>query len=138
MELMALGVFVSGCTTARQAGANRASSWELAWDDTIDGSLDHPAKVCHLRLAIQNGKATGNFDGLVLGLPREARFSGKLIRSGSTTLLVMEQREQGYTCVYQMQSLGAGYFGVWHDTRGAKGDVELHQASSSATAMTSP
>lgn len=146
--VLAAGGFVSGCTTSapsptlnidrtkpQQAKAADASSWELVWDDKIDDSLDRQAKVCRLRLAFRNGKVTGHFDGLVLGLSREARFVGKLIPSDSTLLLIMEQREKDYTCVYQMQAVGAGYFGVWRDTRGGKGDAELHYASSGATTL---
>ena len=148
--VLAAGCFVSGCTTSApsptenidrieppQAKAADASSWELVWDDKIDDSLDRQAKVCRLRLAFRNGKVTGHFDGLVLGLPREARFVGKMIASDSTSLLIMEQRETDYTCVYQMQAVGGGYFGVWRDTRGGKGDVELHHASSDATTLSS-
>jgi hypothetical protein len=146
--LLAAGRFVSGSTTSApsptqnidrteppQVKADDASSWELVWDDKIDDSLDRQAKVCRLRLAFRNGKVKGHFDGLVLGRPREARFVGKLIPSDSTSLLIMEQREKDYTCVYQIQAVGGGYFGVWRDTRGGKGDVELHHASSDATTL---
>src|SRR4051812_9316626 len=69
-----------------QANAAAASSWEMVWDDKIDNSLDRQDKVCRLRLAFRNGKVTGHFNGPVLGLPREARFVGKLIPSDSTSL----------------------------------------------------
>ena len=146
--ILAAGCFVSGCATSAtspaqnvdrmelpQAKVADASFWKLVWDDKIDDSLDRQAKVCRVRLDFRNGKVTGHFDGPVLGLPREARFVGKLIPSDGTSLLVMEQREKDYTCVYQMQAVEGGYFGVWRDTRGGKGDVELHHASTEATTL---
>ena len=147
LSFICASFLISGCAiTSPQASSNidrnstpqekiapvNDKTWVLVWDDKVDDSLDVPSKSCRLHLDFGGKKVSGRFDGLVLGVPRDAHFTGKLVHSDKTSLLLLQQDEKDYTCVYEMQALGNEKFmGVWHDTLGRKGDVELNRASSS-------
>ena len=104
------------------------SLWDMVWDNKIDDSLDLQSMSCRLRLITSGLKVAGRFEGPVLGVSRDARFLGTMIPSNKTSLLLLQQEETNYTCVYQMQVLEDGRLsGVWHDTLGRKGDVELRR-----------
>jgi hypothetical protein len=148
-SLFSTGCLISGCASSPHARngipANNKQevkampaddkTWDLVWDDKVDDSLDMQSKSCRLHLTL-NGKVSGRFDGPVLGTPRNARFVGTIIHSDKTSLLLLRQIEKNYTCVYEMQALKDGnYFGVWHDTLGRKGDVELQRAMTTPSAL---
>lgn len=102
-----------------------SSLWVLTWDDQVDGTMDAREKVCQVRFVLRRGELNGRFEGPVLGHHRDASFLGAPIE-GAEPILLLRQIEENYTCVYQLQLLEPGrYFGVWHDTHGGKGDIEL-------------
>jgi hypothetical protein len=121
---------VSESPDSAKGPVSGSAVWDMAWDDKVDDSLDVNSKSCRLRLKFAGTVVDGQFDGPVPKQPRDARFIGKLIRSEGTSLLILQQDERDYTCVYEMQALEGGtFFGVWHDTQGRKGDVELRPAA---------
>lgn len=98
-------------------------SWQLAWDDTLDGSFVDINKACSVDFKVVNGTITGTFLGSVLGTERDAIFTGEVF-GGYPALLTFTQREPGYSCTYQVfwspsESVPVG---TWHDTRGASGE----------------
>jgi len=101
--------------------------WALTWDDTLDDTLDDVGKRCRVTLEAIDSVVTGRFDGLVLGTRRRATFTGELIQGGA--LLLLQQREPGYVCSYQLTSKGAGWLGSWRDSRGASGTARLARVS---------
>jgi len=136
-SLLAAGCFLSG--VAAEGRSNLSGSpvsvaaevrkvWKLTWDDKVDDAMARGARECRVALEFEKEAVTGGFDGPVLGVERKAFFTGRVAGAGRTALLLLEQREGDYTCAFQMQAAGDGcYFGVWHDTRGGKGDAELRE-----------
>jgi hypothetical protein len=107
--------------------AAESAVWDQTWDGKVDDVLDRNSKAARVELSFGGGKVSGEFSGKVLGSEREAEFDGRVIEKGGTTLVLMQQVEKDYICAYQLQATDAGYFGVWHDTRGGKGDVEFRK-----------
>ena len=68
---------------------------------------------------------TGRFHGPVLGVERECVFTGELAAGGG--LLLLQQREPGYVCSYQLGRAGLGWSGTWRDSRGRAGTAALHR-----------
>ncbi len=99
-----------------------AGTWELAWDDLVDGRLDEAPKVTDVRLATKRDQVRGAFAGPVFGELRDAHFTGEVIHAEGTSMVLLQQHEPGYRCVYQLQQLPSGdLHGVWHDTRALGG-----------------
>ena len=101
--------------------------WTLTWDDSLDDTIEDVGKRCSLTLEAVDSVVTGRFDGPVLGTQRRATFTGELSEGG--TLLLLQQREPGYVCSYQLTSAGAGWLGTWRDSRGASGTAKLARDS---------
>ena len=101
------------------------SVWILSWDDTVDGILDGAEKRCQVTLDSIDAAVTGRFHGPVLGVERECVFTGELAAGGG--LLILQQREPGYVCSYQLGRAGLGWSGTWRDNRGRAGTAALHR-----------
>ena len=110
---------------AASAPTDAAASWELRWDDQIDGVLAGAPKSCDVKLTVINGRITGGFEGLVLGEKRTATFIGEALGMDQS-LVLLQQHEPGYVCAYQLVRVSDALMtGVWHDTKGRRGDVIL-------------
>ena len=101
------------------------SVWILSWDDTVDATLDGAGKRCEVALDSIDAAVTGRFHGPVLGVERECVFTGELAAGGG--LLILQQREPGYVCSYQLGRAGLGWSGTWRDNRGRAGTAALHR-----------
>lgn len=96
------------------------------WDDKIDGKLDQNDRFCELQITIRGEEVFGEFLRGLPGKDRKALISGRLEGgSGTFNVLSFRQIEKDYTCNYQMSLGGAEFMGVWHDTKGSKGDFLL-------------
>lgn len=108
-----------------EASALGGGVWTLSWDDTVDGTLDEAEKRCEVALDSIDAAVTGRFHGPVLGVERECVFTGELAAGGG--LLLLQQREPGYVCSYQLGRAGLGWSGTWRDSRGRAGTAALHR-----------
>lgn len=117
-----------------------ARAWSLEWDDSLDGELEAVGKRCRLHLDVIDGTVTGRFEGPVMGSVRTATFTGELIGAGAGNLLLLQQREPGYVCSYQLSRTDAErWHGTWRDSRGGTGTVMLGpEVSARLTPSTSP
>lgn len=116
------------CRSNAECEVLPAGLWEMGWDDVVDHCLNPNARLARVALAVEKGRISGTFSGKVLGQKRNACFTGEVISSDTTPVVLLQQREPGYTCVYQFQRLPSGLLrGVWYDTRARCGDVVLHQ-----------
>jgi len=97
--------------------------WVLSWDDSLDSTLDRVGKNCRVTLDTIDSVVVGRFDGPVMGGERRATFTGELVQGGA--LLLLQQREPGYVCSYQLSSSGPGWVGTWRDSRGRSGTAKL-------------
>jgi hypothetical protein len=103
-----------------------AGSWELVWDDVVDHELSAEPKTTGVQLSVRGDRVRGAFRGPVLGELRDAHFTGEVIHAEGTPVVLLQQHEPDYRCLYQLQQQTSGeLFGVWHDTRGRSGDVRL-------------
>lgn len=104
------------------------AEWEILWDDVVDDSLNVRPKKARILISVVSLKLNGHFIGDVYGTTRRAIFTGEVVPSEETPLVLIQQREPGYTCVYQLQRMPTGILrGVWHDTRARSGDVAFRQ-----------
>lgn len=104
------------------------SAWTLTWDDSVDATLDSQEKRCEVVLDSIDGAVTGRFQGPVLGTERDCVFTGELADGGS--LLILQQREPGYLCSYQLGATAGGWSGTWRDSRGRAGTAVVHRPPS--------
>lgn len=108
--------------------------WEILWDDVVDNSLNIRPKKARVSLSVVSLKLNGHFIGDVYGTIRRAIFTGEIVPFGDTPLVLVQQREPGYTCVYQLQRMPTGILrGVWHDTRARSGDVAFRPVTQRRT-----
>ncbi|MDF1798770.1 MAG: hypothetical protein P1V81_06310 [Planctomycetota bacterium] len=136
----ALSLSLAGPPPAQPSGSCPvlpAGTWELAWDDAVDGELSASPKVTDVQLAVRRDRVRGVFAGPVFGEVRDARFTGEVVHADGSPLVLLQQHEPGYRCVYQLQRLATGELrGVWHDTRARSGDVVLRRRSGGAPLRT--
>ena len=105
------------------------SEWILSWDDSLDGELDSQDKFTEVALERIDSTITDRFTGSVLGTQRTATFTGELAGQGAGALLMLQQREPGYVCAYQLSPEGErGWSGTWRDSQGRAGTVALEPA----------
>ena len=84
--------------------------------------------LARVSLSVAKGGITGSFLGEVCGQVRKAVFTGEVVPSARTSLVLLQQRESGYACVYQFQELPSGTLrGVWHDSEARSGDVVMRK-----------
>ena len=133
LGLVSLALLASFATPDRDRGTCSvlpAGAWELAWDDVVDGALPDDPKATGLRLDVARDRVRGAFDGPVFGEERDAHFTGQVIHADGSPVVLLQQHEPGYRCVYQLQRQPDGELrGVWHDTRARSGDVVLRRGS---------
>jgi hypothetical protein len=105
-----------------------AGEYALMWDDTLDGKVSESDKVCRIRIKLNGAKVIGEFVGPIMGEYRKAKIEGRVAVAASPIgLFTFRQIESGYSCAYQM-TVGTGAFiGVWHDTKGRRGDFLLNR-----------
>lgn len=124
----------AGCVLPPTGAPGEA--WTLRWDDSLAEGLDAGGKACRVALDTIDGVVTGQFDGPVLGTLRHAVFTGELVGGGA--LLLLQQREPGYVCSYQLSSSGPGWSGTWRDSRGGCGTVSLSRPEPARITTTAP
>lgn len=107
--------------------ASRDGKYKIYWDDKVDGKTHSTEeKSCDIKIRVVGEEVFGEFVGPIAGQNRKASITGRL-ESGedSVKLFTFRQREEGYTCSYQLV-LGTGSFvGTWYDTKGRSGDFLL-------------
>ncbi|MEM1448799.1 MAG: hypothetical protein AAF726_06210 [Planctomycetota bacterium] len=119
-----------GCLEPVAPSVASATTYFLQWDDSLDGDLQRPFKQCVVQIQRIDGALTGRFVGNVLGEARTATFTGEAIGSdaegGAATLWMLQQREPGYVCSYQLSpSVHDSWDGTWRDSKGRTGTVRL-------------
>ena len=119
------GHFVDKRTTSEPFRRTLVGKFELAWDDSVDPTLDEPPKTCVIEFNEIDGKLNGNFIGPVAGTNRNAIISGRLEGEGTSRILTFQQREEDYICSYQAIDNGGAIVGVWHDTKNRSGSFRL-------------
>lgn len=95
--------------------------WTLVWDDSLDDVLEDVRKQCRIRLTEVDGRVNGSFVGEVTGTPRNALFTGECVSS----LVLLQQREPGYVCAYQLHVVEDRLEGTWADTSGGGGTAVM-------------
>ncbi|MEM9801425.1 MAG: hypothetical protein AAGA20_13950, partial [Planctomycetota bacterium] len=121
---------IGSCRSVPVAGAPAARRYRLWWDDSLDGDLERPCKQCIVELQRVDRTLTGRFVGTVLGEARTATFTGESVGStsppGRGDLWILQQREPGYVCSYQLSpSRHGAWNGTWRDSRGRTGTARL-------------
>lgn len=98
----------------------------LQWDDTVDEQLPEGSKSCWVELERVDAVVTGRFLGPVLGESRRATFTGEVAGDEAGGLMMLQQREAGYVCSYQLTFDGRrSWRGTWRDSKGRAGTVTL-------------
>lgn len=116
-----------GDTVAGGSSKGLSGDWLLSWDDSVDLTLDDGGgKACRLALQEVHGAVVGRFDGPVLGRERLAIFTGEVLPVGPAPVVLLVQREEDYTCTYQLtRESPTRLCGTWRDSRGEGGTVFL-------------
>lgn len=113
----------------KRAPTAAKQTYLLQWDDSLDGDLNRPFKQCVVEIQRIDKTLSGRFIGDVLGEPRTATFTGEAAGTGQDSLWILQQREPGYLCSYQLSSSRLGAWdGTWRDSRGRTGSVRLWPA----------
>lgn len=118
---------------ATPAAAPTTRTYLLQWDDSLDGDLERPFKQCVVEIERIDRTLSGHFVGNVLGTVRTATFTGEAVGHESTpgdgALWMLQQREPGYVCSYQLSaSPHESWDGTWRDSKGRTGSVRLWPA----------
>lgn len=122
-----------GCIEPVASTATSARRYLLQWDDSLDGDLERPFKQCVVEIQRIDRALTGRFVGNVLGSARMATFTGEAVGGGEASaqcdLWMLQQREPGYVCSYQLSpSVLDSWDGTWRDSEGRTGSARLWPA----------
>lgn len=102
--------------------------YQLQWDDKVDGKVESTGLKCTFRLEHVGTQVMGEF---LQGLPgdgRKALLAGRMNTvPGKPSVLNFWQVEKGYTCSYEITVGVVPIQGVWHDTKGRRGDFTMQR-----------
>ena len=102
-------------------------SWQVIWDDLVDGDLKSASKNCDMVLRVDDRTVTGVMSRLPGDEGRKAAIMGRIdpVAEGGRGLLTFQQVEGDYVCSYQVFFGMSGAIGQWMDNRGRSGDFAL-------------
>lgn len=102
-------------------------SWQLAWDDEMDGELGMDGTKWDVRFEKSDDQFTGRVERNEDEGVRNSEWKAEAF-GDSTPLLSLVQKHRDYTRVYQIYwapSKDGAPLGVWHDTHGDSGNFTL-------------